>query len=104
MLEMLIGLSRRVAFESDRAPGEWFWRLMNNLEFDHITDDIYEISIEEAVDATLDRVIYRHYEPSGQGGLFPLTHAQHDQRTVEVWYQLQAYLLEGTYVNQTPRF
>lgn len=104
MLEMLIGLSRRVAFESDRSPGEWFWRLMHNLELDHVTDDIYEISIEEEVEEILDRVIFRQYEYNGQGGLFPLRNAHQDQRAVEVWYQLQAYLLEGLYVNQTPRF
>lgn len=95
MFEMLIALARLAAFESDRSPAEWFWRFMQNLELIRYSDDIYEISIEEEVEEALDRINRRTYSANGVGGLFPLRRATQDQRKIELWYQLSAYLIEG---------
>lgn len=103
MLEMLIALSRRLAFESDRPPLEWFWRLMQNLELERYSDDLYEIAIQEEVEETLNRINHRTYSADGTGGLFPLRDATHDQRKIELWYQMSSYLLEGEYVDNLPR-
>lgn len=94
-LEMLIGIARRAAFETDLSPLAWFWKLMENLELRDYTDDIYEIAIDEAVEEALNRVNDRTYERDGKGGLFPLHIAHKDQRKVELWYQLAAYVLEA---------
>ena len=106
MLEMIIALSRRASFEDEalETPVMWFWRLMHNLELEGHTDDVFEISIQEEVNETLDRLDNRTYSYDGSGGLFPLQHAHEDQRTVELWTQMSAYLLEGTYVNSRPRW
>jgi len=95
MFEMLIALARRVAFETDRSPVEWFWRLMHNLELMKYTDELYEISILEEVEEVLTQLNDRTYLPDGHGGLFPLQRPAQDQREVELWYQMSAYLLEG---------
>ena len=92
MLEMLIALSRRFAFEAEGEPREWFWHMIQILGLDKYNDK--EGVPVNKVDDVLDRVIWRTYEPSGRGGLFPLNHAAEDQRKVELWYQLSAYLLE----------
>jgi hypothetical protein len=94
MLEMLIGLARRLWFEDDRFQiDEWFWHLMENLGLSNFSDrggwD------EQDVDDILSAVIWRIYEPDGSGGLFPLKDAQEDQREVELWYQMSEYLLEN---------
>lgn len=102
MLEMLIALSRASAFETDGDTAGWFWRFIYNLELHRYSDDIYEISIQEEVEEALNRVIQRTYSPSGQGGLFPLRNTVVDQRRVELWYQKEAYILEGLYVHATP--
>lgn len=94
MLEMLIGLSRRFAFEVDREPRECFWRMIDNLGLAHLTDARMQDHTIEEIHEALDRVIWRTYEPNGRGGLFPLRHPEHDQRDVEIWYQLSAYILE----------
>lgn len=94
MFEMLIALSRRASFESDKVPGEWFWIFMQNLKLDTYTDKYYTRALTRGIDDILDRVIYRTYAPDGTGGLFPLLRASKDQRKVEIWYQLAAYLLE----------
>jgi hypothetical protein len=106
MLEMILALSRRAAFddEASGSPVEWFWRMINNLELDGYTDDIFEISIQEEVEEVLDRLNRRAYSRDGSGGLFPLQNAKEDQRTVELWTQMQTYLLEGKYVSSRPRW
>jgi hypothetical protein len=91
-LEMLIALSRRLAFEGGGEPLEWFWHLIDNVGMRDWTDD-REISAEEIADK-INMVIWRTYKPSGRGGLFPLRSTRQDQREVELWYQLNAYLLQ----------
>ncbi|AXQ61290.1 hypothetical protein SEA_LIBERTYBELL_49 [Streptomyces phage LibertyBell] len=93
LLELMVGMSRRLAFEGDGHPPYWFWfHLMVNLGLDGYND---RDGIDGAhLTETLDRVIYRNYEPNGRGGFFPLEEATRDQRGVELWYQLNAYLNE----------
>jgi hypothetical protein len=90
MLEMLIALSRRLSFDVEGEPSDWFWHLLENLELRECNDRS-KYSPKD-VDEILDRVIWRNYNYNGQGGLFPLTVAVEDQRKVEIWYQLSAYL------------
>ena len=91
MLEMLIGLSRRLSFIDEGEPSEWFWRLINNLGLRYSDRNKFPMAHVEEV---LDNVIWRTYDPNGFGGLFPLSHADRDQRDVEIWYQMSSYLLE----------
>lgn len=92
-LEMLVALSRRLAFEAEGEPREWFWHLMRNLGLDIYNDA--EPFDRVTVEDLLNTVIFRTYRRDGQGGLFPLRHARRDQRDVEIWYQLNAYLMEN---------
>jgi hypothetical protein len=92
-LEMLIGLSRRIAFEADGHVVVWFWHLIDNLGLLGCTDRSRYNQSE--VDDRIKTVIFRNYARNGQGGLFPMRHARKDQREVEIWYQMNAYLLEG---------
>lgn len=93
ILELCVALSRRLAFEGEGQPSAWFWVLMTNLGLQHCTDrPKYD---QSEVDARLDAVIWRTYEPDGRGGLFPLRYPSKDQREVELWYQMNAYLLDA---------
>ena len=102
MLEMLIALSRRAAFESPGEPGDWFWKFVQNMELDKYTDAVWNLGIEREVEDRLERVIFRKYGADGMGGIFPLRYPRGDQRMIELWYQLSAYLLEGDYVDHGP--
>lgn len=90
-LEMLVGLSRRLSFLGDGEARDWFWHLVNNLGLRYNDRRRFP---DEVVEEVLDNVIWRTYEPNGDGGLFPLRRPDRDQRDVELWYQLNAYLLE----------
>lgn len=95
MLEMMVGLSRRLAFETDDEPRDWFWHLIENLKLTNLNDHEYNESKMLEVDEALEQVIWRTYSPNGDGGLFPLNDVHADQRNVEIWYQMNAYLLEN---------
>jgi hypothetical protein len=103
LLEMLIALSAHLAFESYGETGDWFWKLMENLELQRYSDNVYNATIADDIDDVIERVLDRAYGPDGVGGLFPLRDADRDQRRVEIWYQKEAYLLEGLRVNNGPR-
>lgn len=92
MLELLIGLAKRLVFETNAELAEWFWELVENLDLRKYNDSVY--IPRQRIEGVLDRVIYRTYRRNGHGGLFPLTRTRYDQREVELWYQLNAYLLE----------
>lgn len=93
VLEMLIALSRRIGFMTDTAPDAWFWHIMRNLGLDELSDAKEDFS--DYVSQVLYRLIFREYEPNGSGGLFPLRVPKQDQREVEIWYQMCAYVLEN---------
>lgn len=95
-LEMLIALSRRLAFESTPLESDyWFWRMMENLNLRIYVDDVWDDDVRILVDDILNRVIDRTYHADGREGLFPLLHPGKDQREVELWYQSQQYLMEN---------
>lgn len=91
VLEMIIGLSRRLSFQAEGEPRDWFWILVNNLGIRY--NDRRRLPTD-LVEEVLDRLIWRTYEPDGRGGLFPLEFPDRDQRDVEIWRQLNTYLLE----------
>lgn len=92
MLELFIGLSRRFGFTSARDPVDCFWELMYNVGLIDFSDD--EPEDKDKWTDISDRIVWRTYDSNGNGGLFPLENPDRDQRKVELWYQLNAYVLE----------
>lgn len=95
VLEMLIGLSCRAASDTNEEPGDWLWKLLANLGLQSYSDRVYSPTVAEEVEAIVQRFLSRTYDTNGVGGLFPLNNARQDQTQIKIWYQLQAYLLEG---------
>lgn len=94
MLELFMILARQLAFELDDPVAPWFWHLIEVLGLERFNDREYDDHSQEVVTRALERVIWRTYKPNGKGGLFPLRNPTTDQRHVELWYQLNAYLIE----------
>lgn len=94
-LEMLIALSRRLAFQTEGVSvAEWFWHLMNNVGLCISDNEYEELRMQGYVDQVLRNLNNRTYDKNGRGGLFPLHDAEIDQTKVEIWYQMNYYLLE----------
>lgn len=104
MLEMLIALAQRMDQIMDELDNvdktaKWFWVLLKNIGLDKFTDErYYDLGGELKILSVLNDVLERNYKKNGQGGLFPLKKPAKDQRKVEIWYQMSAYILENYYV------
>lgn len=92
LLEMIIALAHRYAWEIvglDETVEEnippCFWRMIDNLKLNPIHKNLGRLSV-------LNK---REYDFNGEGGLFPLQNPKMDQRTVELWYQLNTYVIEN---------
>ncbi len=108
ILELLVSLADRFEFElddpynptqaGDAGSAKYFWILLKNLGL-YEMDDLYggydDLGGREAVEAAVRRLNDRTYAYDGTGGLFPLRHPAQDQRSVEIWYQMNAYLIEN---------
>ena len=103
VLEMLVALSDRADFASDEAamPGGatgWFWQMMENIDLSRFSDEVVRHQGLGVATQKLNVFLDRRYSWDGSGGLFPLSSPNADQTTVEIWYQLNAYLLDSGYV------
>jgi hypothetical protein len=83
VLEMLIGLSYRLEFETmssrwEKTPKEWFWILIDNLGLS-LYDDSHRV--DEVADI-LKIFLDRHYEANGHGDYF---HLRNPKKTKEEW-------------------
>lgn len=92
-LEVLIGLSKRLAFAAGGRAQGWAWQLILNLELSKMSDPLNRRKVRR-VDDILDTVIQRTYDPDGCGGFFPLAWPDEDQTQKELWYQMAAYIDE----------
>lgn len=101
MLEMLIALAQRIDYMLSDDSGEnrtieFFWEMLDNLGLADMDDELYfDKGGSEKVNQILEDLLGRHYRKNGAGGLFPLRRSKTDQRTVEIWYQMCAYLEEN---------
>lgn len=107
VLEVLVGMAVRcenqIMWDPDYGDRTyiWFWEMLWNLldangisSEDCTNDNIDEFiacQVQEAVVSLLDR----SYNFDGSGGLFPLRNPRRDQRHVELWTQMNQYMLEN---------
>lgn len=101
LFEMLIALAFRLDYimsdpsRNSRAP-DYFWEFIRNLGLEPYTDDEF-INLLGPYSSLkiIEKFLERSYNWKGEGGLFPLKYSDKDQRKVEIWYQLMAYVSEN---------
>jgi hypothetical protein len=93
VLEVIIALSRRLAFIAGGRAEDWAWQLLTNLRLNKMTDPFTENKARK-VNNILETLIWRQYREDGSGGFFPLNWPDQDQTQVEIWYQMQKYVNE----------
>lgn len=92
-LEVLIGLSRRMAFIAGGGAPGWAWQLLGNLELQRMSDPLSRGKYKRA-EEIMNAVMLRTYLPDGTGGFFPLAWPDGDQTQIELWYQMNSYVEE----------
>lgn len=100
VLEILYILSKRFQFlisytlEIDKI----FWEMIKNLGLEYDKDDKYWLKNEEFLSKNGEKLriwMQRCFDFDGKRSIFPLKCAKKDQRGVEIWYQMQAYIAEN---------
>ena len=96
VLEMLVALAIRITDEyigdpAEIHPEQIFWEMIGNLGLNWYRDKRYN---DDDVEFILDDWLNRCFEPDGRGSIFPLKHPHQDQRRIEIWSQMNAYLSE----------
>jgi len=95
ILELVIGLSRRLAFIAGGREDHWAWRLIKNLRLNKMSDVLTSEQVDR-IDEIIYAMVWRTYRSDGLGGFFPLNNPEKDQTQVEIWYQMNAYVNEMT--------
>lgn len=95
LFEMLVALCRRCDFQVELGVSNWFYVLIQNLNLKDYADNDYAVQDKGKITRILNKLNNRTYSASGAGGLFPLKHPKKDQREVELWYQMHAYIIEN---------
>lgn len=101
-LEMLVALSMRMSEltvdgeDDGYSVKKFFWEILGNVGLDGLSDSkwVWDES-SEMVNMTLNAISNRWYLTNGKGGLFPLKVPKCDQTEVEIWYQMNAYIMEN---------
>ena len=99
VLEMMIALALRCEenIMDDPTKGnrtqQWFWGMIVNLGLGAMSDDRYDVIY---VSNMVNRFLDREYEPNGKGGLFTVNNCERDLRTMEIWSQLNRYIINIT--------
>lgn len=94
-LELIVAISRRASLLSEVSDKEWVTIMLDNLNLLQYTNSRYGRASSLDIYYALETINVRAYDYRGLGGLFPLKHPKEDQRGVEIWYQLSAYILEN---------
>lgn len=95
IFEMIVALTRRCDFFIEIGCDHWFDIFMQNLKLEPYNDVVYQYGDERHVEKILRKFNNRAYSSLGKGGLFPLKSSIHDQRQVELWYQMSEYMTEN---------
>lgn len=96
VFEVLIALADQADFMVPLTRKTWFHIFVENLNLDKYTDAYCRHRSTWPVERAINTFNNRNYRPNGRGGIFPLRKPEHDQREVELWYQMGAYMKENS--------
>jgi hypothetical protein len=94
VFEVLIGLAGQADSQIPLTVPVWFHIFIENLGLDAYTDENTRGRSSFHVEKIIHRFNNREYRPNGRGGIFPMRSPRHDQREVELWYQMGEYMTE----------
>jgi hypothetical protein len=101
LLEMMVALAGRLnaeayTFEDPDRNNYWFFVLLLNLAGNQNWEDqMMDPLTEQMMVRQMTKAVKREYKYDGSGGFFPLKSPREDQRRVEIWYQMMAWLDEN---------
>ena len=105
-LEVVVALADSMEDSVMYSPGSesdssrWFWMMLDNMGIGDCDDEWFAETFDAKmyVLQRVDDVMLRRYSFDGHGGLFPLCESRKDMRLVDLWYQMNAYVIEKGWV------
>ena len=79
-------------FHKGDRSNRWFWVMVDNLGLLEYPDSHFD---EDIVDEIVSVWLDRRFEKNGIGSPFPVKSGIRDQRGIEIWLQLQDFVLEN---------
>jgi len=95
IFETLAALTDHAEFMTGISKDKWFKIFLGNLHIENCHDGRWSGAVSRKVQRALEMFNHRHYMPSGHGGLFPIQNSIYDQREIEIWYQMCAFIQEN---------
>lgn len=101
VLEMLFALALEMensllqSAEFGDRTADWFWVMIYNLELGGFDDDHWTSGDDKIVRDRIELWLSKGYDSDGFGGLFPIRNPTVDQRTIDIWRQVNAYVMEN---------
>ena len=97
VLEVLVALAIRIETEyigdpKEEHPELIFWEMIQNLGLSRYSNRRFNAG---AIYDILDTWIERRFSSNGEGSIFPLKMTKRDQRKIQIWDQMNEYLLEN---------
>lgn len=100
MVALALSIEDKIMYDPEFPDQEadWFWMMMDNCglaKYDDTRMNREGYSAFKDVSDIVMAIMERDYGFNGYPGLFPLAKPKQDQRTVEIWYQANAYMIEN---------
>lgn len=101
VLEVLTALAIRIEYEyigdpREEHPEKIFWEMIENLFNIERNWRLCGPEIDrQFVHYTVEKWLNRGFEPDGRGSIFPLKNPDCDQTEIEIWSQMNRYLMEN---------
>lgn len=102
VLEVMVALAKSCEDRIMYIPGQnrthfWFHLMLENLGFEGFADGKYSDEIAAFVEEHMEEVLNRDYDFYGEGGFWPCYSGQVDAKTVDMWMQMNRFLVENGY-------
>lgn len=94
VFEVLIALAKKADLQIALSPGLWFRIFIENLRLDAHNDRFCRTRTTFPIERIINRFNQRQYTKKGQGNIFAFRKPPWDVRTIEIWYQMGAYMTE----------
>ena len=94
VLEVMVAMALRADEEymtssGEKQVGKWFFKMIQSMNLENQNDLLYNATV---VQTRVANVLKRNYLPNGEGSFFHIPNYGGDMRTVDLWYQMMAYL------------
>ena len=103
VLEVLVSTALYVAedvigtFYNSKRTIEWFWMMLDNLGILGIGDP-RDPAVHNYISKVVDKWLDRKFDYDGTGSPFPIRRPSEDQRKIEIWKQICAYIVDNPWL------